>query len=104
MVLIVSDRAYQGDATPYGMIKAAIDNFVKGLAKEAAQYGIRVNCVAPGMTASDNPHGNIRAKFTRGKRVILAEEIAEVIAFLLSNVSKCIIGDVILCDEGVSLR
>lgn len=108
MVFGGSDRAYQGDITPYRMTKAAVGNFIKGLAKEAIQYGIRVNGVAPGMTASEikhvDPSGNIRADFTRGKRVILAEEIAEVVGFLISNTSKCIVGDMILCDEGEFIK
>lgn len=108
MVFVALDRAYQGDITPYGMTKAAVDNFVKGLVKEAIQYGIRVNGVAPGMTASEinhvDPNSNIRVDFTRRKRLILAGEIAEVVGFLVSDVSKCIVGDVILCDEGEALR
>ncbi len=97
-----------GDDGPYGMAKAAINNFIEGLARENVKYGIRVNGVAPGMTASKINHidleGNLYNDSVRGKRVILPNEIAEVVCFLLSDLSKCVTGTVIPCDEGDRLR
>ncbi len=37
----------QGNLVDYGMTKAALNNFVKSMAKQLAQRGIRVNAVAP---------------------------------------------------------
>ena len=70
--------------------------------------GRNPNGVAPGMTASNinnvDPNGNLYNASVRGKRVILADEIAEVVCFLLSDVSKCITGTIIPCDDGEHLR
>lgn len=108
IVFTSSDRSLMGDDGPYGMSKAAINNFVEGLARENVKYGIRVNGVAPGMTASNinnvDPNGNLYNASVRGKRIILADEIAEVVCFLLSDVSKCITGTIIPCDDGERLR
>ncbi len=107
IIFITSNRAYFGDTIPYGMSKAAIRNFVNGLAQIAIKNGIRVNAVAPGMTASNinkiNPEGNLFEVGVKNKRVLLPDEIAEVATFLLSERSKCIVGQTIICDEGDSL-
>ncbi len=42
-----------GGLVPYAATKGAIETFTKGLANEVAREGIRVNAVAPGMTATD---------------------------------------------------
>lgn len=108
IVFTSSNRSLMGDDGPYGMSKAAINNFIEGLARENIKYGIRVNGVAPGMTASNINHisttGNLYNEGVRGKRTILPEEIAEVVCFLISDLSKCITGSIIPCDDGDRLR
>ena len=60
------------------------------------------------MTASDINHvdieGNVYAEYLRGKRIILPQEIAEVVCFLASEISACVNGAVIPCDNGHYLR
>ncbi len=50
--VIVNTSSEQGNPSPeimhYAMTRAAVLNFTKGLAKELAPRGIRVNAVAPG--------------------------------------------------------
>lgn len=108
IVFTSSNRALMGDDGPYGMSKAAIDNFIEGIARESIKYGIRVNGVAPGMTASNINHidlkGNLYNANVLGKRVIHPDEIAEVVCFLLSDLSKCVTGAIIPCDDGDRLR
>lgn len=108
VVFTSSNRSLMGDDGPYGMSKAAVNNFIEGFARENVEYGIRVNGVAPGMTASNinyiDPNGNLYNESVRGKRVILPNEIAEVVCFLLSDLSKCVTGIVIPCDDGERLR
>ncbi len=108
VVVTASNRGLFGDYGPYGISKCGIIHYVKGIARELIGSGIRVNAVAPGMTASEinniDTEGNLFTNFAKGKRVLLPEEIAEVICFLLSNASKCINGAVIACDEGDYLR
>ena len=108
LVVTASNRGLYGDVGPYGISKAAIGNYVEGMARDLIGTGIRVNAVAPGMTASEINHidveGNMYTSSAKGERVLLPDEIAEVICFLLSNNSKCITGAIIPCDEGDRLR
>lgn len=108
IVFTTSNRSLMGDDGPYGMSKSAINNFIQGLARENIIKGIRVNGVAPGMVASDingiDPNGNMYTTASNCKRVIRAEEIANVITYLLSDESKCITGAIIPCDCGDRLR
>lgn len=108
IVVTGSNRGLFGDIGPYGISKCAIDSYVEGMARELIGAGIRINAVAPGMTASEinniDPKGNMYASSVKGHRVLLPDEIAEVICFLLSDNSKCITGAIIPCDEGERLR
>lgn len=108
IVVTSSNRSLMGDVGPYGMSKSAVNNFIQGYARELVPFGIRCNGVAPGMTASNinqiSVSGNLYNGGSRGKRVLLPDEIAEVICFLASDISKCITGAIIPCDEGDFLR
>lgn len=108
IVFNTSNRSLMGDDGPYGMSKAAVNNLIEGLAREYVKNGIRVNGVAPGMTASNingiDKNGDLYNTGVRGKRTILPEEISEVVCFLLSDNSKCVTGAIIPCDEGDRLR
>lgn len=108
IVFTTSNRSLMGDDGPYGMSKSAINNFIEGLARENILKGIRVNGVAPGMTSSEinhiDPEGNMYTSSSKCQRVIRAEEIANVVTFLLSDESKCITGAIIPCDCGDRLR
>ena len=108
IVMTSSNRGLFGDYGPYGISKAGINQYVQGLGREMIGSGIRVNAVAPGMTASDingiRPDGDLYTRASKGQRVIRPEEIAEVVCFLLSDRSRCINGAIIPCDEGDSIR
>lgn len=108
IVMIASNRALFGDYSPYGISKRGLVHLTEGMARESIGKGTRVNAVAPGMTASEingiAENGNLYTPYVKGKRVILPEEIAEVVCFLLSKYSSCINGSVIPCDEGDFLR
>jgi 3-oxoacyl-[acyl-carrier protein] reductase len=76
-------------ALPYAAAKGAVSTMTKGLAKEFAPFGIRINAVSPG-TIDTNYHRNfsndqmlsaIKAA-TPMARLGTAEEVADVILFL----------------------
>ena len=72
----------------YGASKAAVDTFTLGLALEAAEHGIRVNGVRPGLTATDILPSERNARLVPSiplKRVAAPDEIAEAILWLLSD-------------------
>ena len=104
IVVITSERARRSDDIPYGLTKTASDSFIKCFASKVIKEGIRVNGVAPGVTASDmtgvDRNGNMYADWQPANRFFLPEEVAEIVLFLLSDVSNCISGEIIACDQG----
>ena len=108
IIFITSERGLYCDDQPYGLAKAAICSLVQGLARRTLKDGVRVNAVAPGVTVSDmtgiDRNGNLYRPQASGGRVMLPEEIAETVAFLISDVSKSINGAIIPCNEGNHIR
>lgn len=104
VVVITSERSKRTDDIPYGLTKAASNSFIKCFASKVIGEGIRINGVAPGVTASDmtgvNRAGNMYAEWQPEKRFFIPEEVAEVVCFLLADVSNCISGEIIACDQG----
>lgn len=91
----------------YSASKAGLIGLTKSTAKEFASRGINVNAVAPGFVITD-----MTAKLTDEqrkafldvipmKRGCSPEEIAEVVAFLSSDSSSYITGQVLLVDGGM---
>jgi len=95
-------------AIHYASAKGGIISFTKGLAKELAPFGIRVNAVSPGVI--DTPYheqfstpemmkANVNA--TPLGRIGTAEEVAKVIAFLASNAASYVVGETIEVNGGM---
>lgn len=108
VLFISSETGETVDIRPYGFTKAAINSMVQGLACLFVKDGIRVNAVAPGITASDmtvlKADGNLYLECNSINRVYLPEEVAETACFLLSDVSGCISGQVIVCNNGRTIN
>ena len=91
----------------YSASKGAIIAFTKALAKELAQSGICVNCVAPGFIDTDmNSHLSQEDKMAFAQdiplgRIGTAEEVAEAAAFLASDAASYITGQTITIDGGM---
>ena len=104
VVVITSERAFRSDDIPYGLTKAASNSFIKGMASKVIKEGIRINGVAPGVTESGmtgvNRNENMYAEWQPANRFFIPEEVAEVVSFLVSDVSNCISGEIIACDQG----
>ncbi len=72
--------------TAYATSKAGIIAFTKGLARELAEEGIRVNCMAPGpIDTRMLPNREATAKRVPLGRIGTPEEAARAIAFLLDD-------------------
>jgi NAD(P)-dependent dehydrogenase (short-subunit alcohol dehydrogenase family) len=85
------------DWVHYGASKGAIDTFTRGLALEGAEHGIRCNAVRPGMIATDlNPQERVdKAVPTIPlRRAGQPEEIAEAVAWLLSDAASYCTGTI----------
>lgn len=96
------------DAVPYNTTKGAIESFTMDLAVKWAQYGINVNCIAPGWFPTkmskwsfDNGGEAIIAR-TPMKRFGKLEEIMGITIFLSSAASDFVTGQVIGVDGGLS--
>jgi NAD(P)-dependent dehydrogenase (short-subunit alcohol dehydrogenase family) len=88
---------------PYAVTKGAVETFTKGLANEVAREGIRVNCVAPGMTATDMSSPDMRKNALLNLpmgRVGEAEEIAEAVVWLMSSAASYTTGTVLTVSGG----
>ena len=93
----------------YAASKAGIIGFTKSLAKELGRHGITVNAIAPGFVESEMTK---KIPFLRKKiitwmiplkRTCLPEEIAYAAAFLASDNSSYITGQVININGGLSI-
>lgn len=93
----------------YGTSKAAVTTLTRALAKDLAEYQIRVNAVSPGTI--DTPfHQATKDKnlelFNSWKNNILLkrfgqpEEVASVIEFLVSDMSSFLTGEIIQINGG----
>ena len=108
VLFVSSETGETVDIRPYGFTKAAINSMVQGLAYLFVSKGIRVNAVAPGITASDmtgyKADGNLYLPRNATERVYLPEEVAETACFLLSDVSGCISGQIVVCNNGKTIN
>lgn len=108
ILFISSETGNTVDIRPYGLTKAAINSLVKGLASMYAKKGIRVNAVAPGITTTDmtgyKADGNLYLKSNATERVYLPEEVAECACFLLSDISGCVSGEILTCNNGKTIN
>lgn len=108
IIFISSERGAQCDQIPYGLTKVAINSLTEGLSRKYYKKGIRVNAVAPGVTASEmtgvSKDSNLYYEGIASNRFFIPEEVAEVVSFLISDYSKCISGEVIYTDAGDHLN
>ncbi len=90
----------------YSASKAGIIGATKALSLEVAKRGITVNCVAPGVIESDMtedlPKDRVLDMIPM-KRFGTAEEVANVIGFLVSDKASYITGQVISINGGLYL-
>jgi NAD(P)-dependent dehydrogenase (short-subunit alcohol dehydrogenase family) len=88
----------------YTASKGGIEMFTKEAAVELGQYGIRVNCIAPGAIESartreeDPDYAGTWSKLTPLARVGTAEDIAPTVVFLASPGASFISGQTIWID------
>lgn len=95
-------------AAAYAAAKGGMLTYTKGLAKELAPYGVRVNGVAPGVIATPYHEryspGEVFQRFVASiplGRAGTSEEVADVILFLASPAARYLTGETIEVNGGM---
>lgn len=104
---IASSSSLRPAISAYTISKWGIRGLTMGLARSLAPHGITVNGIAPGQTATsmlreDNIDNLVNTACPLG-RWILPEEIANGAVFLVSNLGRAIIGDIVYMTGGAAL-
>ena len=113
---IVTTYAFTGSAyvVPSATAKAGVLAMTRSLAVEWAKYGIRMNAIAPGPFPTKGAWdrllpGDLKEKFDISKKVPLKrvgehQELANLAAYLMSDFSAYVNGEVITIDGGEWLQ
>lgn len=93
------------DLAAYSMTKAALEMLAKNLVAEVSQFGIRVNTVAPGATATertlnDPGYEQVWSRITPMGRPATVSDIADAALFLVSDKARHITGQSLVVDGG----
>ena len=109
-IVNISSMSAWGDDTAqleYAVSKAAINCATKKMAKELGAYGVRVNAVAPGLIetkmlaeANEEDVANL-VSGTSLKRLGQPKDVADLIAYLVSDEASYVTGQVIRIDGGI---
>ena len=100
----------RGKQVLYSATKAGLNGATKALALELAQFNILVNSICPGFVDTDLTRRNTLQKNRELAREVplgrfaKAEEIANLIAFLISGKNTYITGETIIIDGGYTAR
>ena len=103
---IVGEMGNAGQ-TNYAASKGGVNAMTKSFAKEAAARGIRYNAVTPGFIQTDMTNelkDEVKAEYEKNiplSRFGQASEIADAVAFLLSDHSSYITGEILKVNGGL---
>jgi 3-oxoacyl-[acyl-carrier protein] reductase len=96
------------EASVYAGTKAALETITRSLAAELGSRQITVNAVGPGVVSTDMLNGMISPEWQQSLiadtplgRLGLPEDIADVVAFLVSNDARWITGEIIAATGGL---
>ena len=111
IVNVASQAAFLGSTTghlPYDSSKGALVSMTRGIAREVAKQGIRVNAVAPGMAEMVAETWEKRKEKYLARipmyRIAQPEEIANVVVFLASAAASYMTGTTLDLTGGMLMR
>lgn len=101
---ISSTTALEPAWSPYRLSKWGVKGLTAGLADRLYEYGIIVNAIAPGSTATKllgyKEGDNINTKDNPAKRYIMPEEVAAYAKLLVSSLGDMVIGETLYISGG----
>ncbi len=99
--------------TSYTASKAGLEGLTRTMALELAEFGIRVNGVAPGWTRTEMvdrginegkiAHDDVSSRIAL-KRFADPEEIASVVSFMISDAASYVTGQTLVVDGGITIN
>ena len=111
IILLGSAAGLRGclGAIAYGVVKGALPQFARNLARELAPHRIRVNCVSPGVIRTPFQNGLTKEQAEQNiqnriplRREGAPEDVAAMIAALIQN--EFITGENVVLDGGMTMR
>jgi len=91
----------------YVTSKGGVVAFTRALARDCGEFGITVNAIAPGLTASETamatyPEGEIAARASSRaiKRTEVPQDLVGAVCFLASDAAAFITGQTLVVDGG----
>ncbi len=111
IINVASELAMVGDTNHAAYIssKSGVVGLTRALAVEWGPKGVRVNAVAPGLTATPMTAGldpAVREEYrtmTPNRRIGLPDDIAGPVLFLASDLSRHVVGQVLVVDGGFTI-
>jgi NAD(P)-dependent dehydrogenase (short-subunit alcohol dehydrogenase family) len=111
IILVSSAAGIRGcpGNTAYQVVKGALPQFARALARDFAAQNIRVNCVAPGIIRTDfhdamtpeQKRNNLENRIPLAREGT-AEQVAELIKQLVTN--EYVTGETVTIDGGLTMR
>lgn len=92
--------------THYSAAKAAMENLTKTLAREAGPFGVRVNCLSPGLVRTGRAGLVSEERYQRTaeeralKREMTPEDLIGPLVFLCSDEARMVTGHTLVVDGG----
>ena len=108
-IINISSMSSVVGANTYGLTKAAVEHMTAGMAREVGQYGITVNCVAPGISAFEGAKGalpTLEAIVANNpiSRVGTSRDLYAALAYLCSDAAEWVTGETLRVDGGAVTR
>lgn len=104
ILIVSSSRGSEPAWSPYGISKWGLKGLVEGLGKVLIPYGINVNAIAPGATATAligiKEGDSITSNENGMNRLVMPDEVAAFAKLLVSDAGKMIDGEVLHIAAG----
>lgn len=104
---VTSSSSLRPAISPYIISKWGERGLTLGMAKKYLPYGIVVNAIAPGSTATNmvknDDLNDLNCPYAASKRYLAPEEVGNIATILVSDMGKMIIGDTIYITGGAGV-